>query len=32
MLDRAMPDWKSRQEELRTKAREVYWCAGTIAQ
>jgi predicted metal-dependent hydrolase len=26
LLDRAMPDWKKRQEELRKKAAEIYWC------
>jgi predicted metal-dependent hydrolase len=26
LLDRSMPDWKKRQEELRKKAAEIYWC------
>jgi predicted metal-dependent hydrolase len=26
LLDRTMPDWKNRQEELRKKATEIYWC------
>lgn len=26
ILDRAIPDWKQRKEELRTQVRDVYWC------
>jgi predicted metal-dependent hydrolase len=26
LLDRSMPDWKKRQEELQKKATEIYWC------
>jgi predicted metal-dependent hydrolase len=26
LLDRTMPDWKKRKEELRQKAAEIYWC------
>lgn len=30
-LDRAMPDWRERQDELRRKAAEIYWChAGMV--
>jgi predicted metal-dependent hydrolase len=25
-LDRSLPDWRSRKEELRIKAQEVHWC------
>lgn len=31
-LDRSLPDWKERKEELRTKAKEIYWCHATMAQ
>ncbi|MFZ1642315.1 MAG: SprT family zinc-dependent metalloprotease [Candidatus Contendobacter sp.] len=32
ILDRAMPDWKMRREELRTQVRCLYWChAGMVA-
>ena len=26
LLDRCMPDWRNRKEELTTRAREIYWC------
>lgn len=26
ILDRALPDWKQRKEELRTQVRDIYWC------
>jgi predicted metal-dependent hydrolase len=26
LLDRSVPDWRDRQEELRKKAAEIYWC------
>jgi predicted metal-dependent hydrolase len=26
LLSRAMPDWEKRQEELKRKAAEIYWC------
>jgi predicted metal-dependent hydrolase len=26
ILDRAMPDWRERKEELRTQAQGLYWC------
>jgi predicted metal-dependent hydrolase len=26
ILDRSLPDWRDRSEELRIKARDVYWC------
>lgn len=25
-LDRALPDWSKRRDELRVKAREIFWC------
>jgi len=31
-LDRSLPDWKERKEELSTKAKEIYWCHATMAQ
>jgi predicted metal-dependent hydrolase len=27
VLDRSLPDWRQRRDELRIKAREVYWCS-----
>jgi predicted metal-dependent hydrolase len=32
VLDRSMPDWGARKEELTRKAREVYWCSAGMAQ
>ena len=26
ILDRSLPDWRDRSEELKVKAREIYWC------
>jgi predicted metal-dependent hydrolase len=26
ILDRSLPDWRDRNEELKVKAREIYWC------
>lgn len=26
ILDRSLPDWFARREELKAKAREIYWC------
>ncbi len=26
ILDRVMPDWQQRKEELRTQVRDIYWC------
>ena len=26
ILDRSLPDWRSRAEELKLKARDIYWC------
>ena len=26
ILDRSLPDWRDRSEELRVKARDIYWC------
>ena len=31
-LDRALPDWRDRKEELRTKAQEVNWCQPAMRQ
>lgn len=30
LLDRSMPDWKEREEELRTQAQQIYWCHAMI--
>jgi hypothetical protein len=30
LLDRSMPDWRQRQEELRQKAQQVYWCRAAM--
>ncbi len=27
-LDRSMPDWQDREEELTVAARDAYWCRG----
>jgi predicted metal-dependent hydrolase len=26
VLDRSLPDWRTRAEELKSKARDIYWC------
>ncbi len=26
LLDRSLPDWRTRAEELRSKSRDIYWC------
>jgi hypothetical protein len=26
LLDRCLPDWESRREQLKTRAQEIYWC------
>jgi hypothetical protein len=31
-LDRALPDWRGRKEELRMKAQEVNWCQPAMMQ
>ena len=31
-LDRSMPDWRRRREELTTKARDMYWCHPNMNQ
>jgi predicted metal-dependent hydrolase len=31
-LDRSLPDWRDRREELRVKALEVYWCRPEMMQ
>ena len=30
ILDRSLPDWRDRSEELRIKARDIYWCNGRM--
>ncbi len=30
VLDRVMPDWKERTEELRTRVRDIYWCHSAM--
>lgn len=30
VLDRAMPDWRARKEELRTQAQDLYWCHAAM--
>lgn len=32
VLERALPDWRDRQEKLRTKAVELYWCSAEMVQ
>jgi hypothetical protein len=32
VVDRAMPDWRDRREELDRKAREVFWCTAKMEQ
>jgi predicted metal-dependent hydrolase len=32
ILDRSLPDWRDRCEELRVKARDIYWCHDRMAQ
>ncbi|MGH8610584.1 MAG: M48 family metallopeptidase [Gammaproteobacteria bacterium] len=31
-LERALPDWRNRKEDLRRKATEIYWCAPEMTQ
>ncbi len=31
ILDRAIPDWKQRKEELQTQVRDVYWCHSEMS-
>ena len=31
-LDRSLPDWRDRRDELRMKAQEVYWCRPGMMQ
>jgi hypothetical protein len=32
VVDRAMPDWRDRREELDRKVREVFWCATRMGR
>jgi predicted metal-dependent hydrolase len=32
VMDRAMPDWRDRREELDRKASEVFWCTAEMVQ
>lgn len=32
VVDRAMPDWRDRREELNRKASEVFWCTAQMGQ
>jgi predicted metal-dependent hydrolase len=32
VVDRAMPDWRDRREELDRKASEVFWCGAEMGQ
>lgn len=32
VLERSLPDWRDRQEKLRTKAAELYWCTAEMVQ
>lgn len=31
ILDRSLPDWRARCEELKVKARDIYWCHDRMA-
>lgn len=30
LLDRSLPDWRARSEELRVRAAEIYWCGANM--
>jgi len=32
LLDRSLPDWRDRKEQLQTKATEIYWCGNDMTQ
>ena len=32
ILDRSLPDWRMRCEELKIKARDIYWCHNRMVQ
>lgn len=32
LLDRALPDWRQRQDELRHRAQDLFWCHGRMMQ
>ena len=32
ILDRSLPDWRTRCEELKVKARDIYWCHDRMVQ
>ncbi len=31
-LERALPDWRERKEELHRRAADIYWCAPELVQ
>ncbi len=32
VIDATLPDWRDREEELKTRARDIYWCHERMAQ
>lgn len=32
ILDRSLPDWRMRCEELKIKVRDIYWCHDRMVQ
>jgi predicted metal-dependent hydrolase len=32
VLERSLPDWRQRQEDLRRKAAQIYWCSTDMGQ
>ncbi|MBI4524544.1 MAG: M48 family metallopeptidase, partial [Deltaproteobacteria bacterium] len=32
IIDRSLPDWRARYEELKEKARDIYWCHNRMIQ
>ncbi len=32
ILERALPDWRERKEELHRRAADIYWCAPEMVQ
>jgi len=31
ILDRSLPDWRSRRKELEITARQIYWCNSRMS-